>query len=567
LGGVAAFAYAGALWYAAPAFFRHTGAIADRLRVAILLGVAIPFVLGFIHLLYAPVLWIAVAALVAWRATRRTPAFDHDPALYATLSASLIVMWPPLVRPLLDGDTLLYHLPNAVAFVQAHSIWTASAPYWVYPPASELFASGIFAASGRWSLPIAGILPALLIAARLFSVARKSGAPAYAAASIPLAFVCAPLTAVQNGTLQNDLWLAAFFVEILSGADRSPFSVGVCALLKPFGWIEALIAAVAARVPWRACAIGFIPLAAWIARDAILLGSGASVGFSTPPYFANTIAGNFGIAITQLAHGVATVTPQSFTWIALLLAGYFFRGSRRYAIAGTAALVLYGFLPLAYKSGATNYVLDASSFRFALPALGAGALIAATLLPLAPRVGAIASYAIAAWGAWTVLAIFWNDAYTHWAILVAAIAIVAAVLTGTTRGVSVALLALVVIVAGRWGAASRAQGFYADWMRDAAGKSTGVFAWIASHRPERVVAENVRTGAILMMSPQTQAVDAPLETGCELARRDRALLLVGSNEDTNGPDLAQAFARARGCGSVLYEDGAAFIVRPHSLSP
>jgi hypothetical protein len=534
------------------------------LRVTILLGVAIPFVLGLLHLLYAPAVWIVVAALVVWRVRRRVPEAAHDSAVFVTLAATLIVLWPPLVRPLLDGDTLLYHLPIAVSFVQAHSIWMAGAPYWVYPPASELFASGLFATSGRWSLPLAGMMPALLIVARLYTVARNAGAPAYAAASVPLAFICMPVAAFQSGTLQNDLWLAAFFTEIVSLADRSPFSIAMCALLKPFGWIESLIAASAARVSWRALALGFVPLLVWIAHDVALLARTGSAGFSMPSYFPNTIVGNLSIAIPQLAHGIATVTPQSFVWLAMLAAGGFFAPTRRYAVAGIAALVVYAFLPLAYRGFATNYVLDASSFRFALPALACGALAAATLMARTSAAAAIAAFLIAAWGALNVLGIFWNDGYTHWALLIAAIAIFASLFVRSTRGISVAFAALLILVVGRWGASSRAQGFYADWMRDPSGKSTGLFAWISTHRPVRVVAENVRTGAVLMMSPNSHVVDAAFGTGCEDARRGHAVLLAGSNEITSGPQLAQIFGDARACGSVLYEDGSAIVVQPSS---
>jgi hypothetical protein len=564
---LAAFAYLAALWYAAPTFLREPSPVADRLRVTIFLGVAIPFVLGFLQLLYGVAIWIVVAGLIALRVRSRSAVPANDPSLYAALAATLVVLWPPLVRPLLDGDTLLYHFPIAVSFVQAHSVWTYGAPYWVYPPASELFASGIFATSGRWSLPLAGIMPALLIAARLYTVARRGGASAYASAGVPLAFICMPVAAFQSGTLQNDLWLAAFFTEIVSLADRSPFSLGMCALLKPFGWIESLIAAVAAHVSWRAVALGFVPLFLWLARDVVLMLTAGSAGFWMPAYFPSTIAGNLGIALGQLAHGIATVTPQSFVWIAMLIAGVCFSPTRRYAVAAFAVLIAYAFLPLAYQGYHVNYVLDASSFRFALPALACGALVAATLLPRTGIAGAIASYALAAWGAFTVLAVFWNDAYTHWAFLVVGIAIAAALLTRATRGSSLALAIVLIILAGRWGASTRAQGFYADWMRDASGKPTGVFAWIAAHHPERIAAENVRTGAVLMMSPQSRVVDAPLGTGCARAEREHALLLTGSNESAAGPLLAQAFSDARACGPVLYEDGAAVIVRPRRLSP
>lgn len=562
LGGLAAFAYVAALWYIAPAFLREGARVADRLRVLLALGIAIPGSLGLVHLLYAPLLWIAVAVLAAWRLRKRPSPIRDDAALYAAFAGVLIVVWPPLVRPLLDGDSLLYHLPNAAAFVQAHSVWIARAPYWLYPPASELFASGLFAASGRWSLPLAGILPALLLTARLYTIARAQGASPFAAASVPLAFICTPVAALQAGTLQNDLWLAAFFVEVLGSGDRSPLSLALCALLKPYGWLEGLIAAAAARVAWRTIGLALLPLLLWIARDAVLLRGGASTGFSTPAYFPTTIAGNFGIAVPQLARGIAAVTPQAFVWIALLAAGLLFRTTRRYAAAGTAALAVYAFLPVSYTNGATNYAMDASSLRYALPALCGGALVAAALLKRTAVWGPVAAYVIAAWGAWNVLSIFWNDSYTHWALAAAAFAACAALLTQRTRGISIAAAALAVVLIGSWAASTRAQGFYGDWMRQPSGKPTGVFSWIWAHKPQRVLATNVRTGAVLMSSPQTWTVSAAPSDPCEQARRDRALLLVGSNEGVQGAQLAAAVAAARSCGRTVYEDGAAVLVQP-----
>jgi hypothetical protein len=403
-------------------------------------------------------------------------------------------------------------------------------------------------------------MPALLIAARIYTVARNAHAPAYAAASIAIALVCTPVAALEVGTLQNDLWLAAFFVEIVA-ADRSPYSLAVCALLKPFGWIEALVAACAARVPPRAVLVGFVPLAFWAIRDEALLLHGKALGVVAPPYFSSTIAENVMVALPQLAHGIAMVTPQSFLWLTVLVAGLFVR-PRRYAIAGVAALVIYAFLPLAYRSGAINYVLDASSFRFALPALACAALVAAHFARRAPAATAIAGYAAAVWSVWSVLAIFWNDAYTRWAIVAAALGIAAAAAVVRTRGASTAMAALAIAIVASWAACSRAAGFYSDWMREGSGKPTGVFAWIAAHKPAAVVAENVRTGAILMMSPGTRAYDVAASQGCAQARRSDALLMVGSNEDLGRAQLARAVAGARTCGNTLYEDGAAVIVQP-----
>lgn len=564
IGGLWAFLYVAGLLYGAPAVFRRCTSIADSLRCALILGIAIPAVLGAAHLLYAPLLWICVLALCVWRSIVLKPALrPQDHMEYGTLAGCLLVLWPALSRPLLDGDSLLYHLPNAAAFVQSHSIWSARAPYWIYPPASELFTAGLFAAAGRWALPLAGALAALLITARLYECARESGAPVYARAAAALAFICTPVAAFQSGTLQNDLWLAAFVVEVLSLADASWISLAVCALLKPFGWIDGLIAGASARVRVHNLLLSTAPLALWIVRDEILLSQGHAAGFSVPDYFANAIAPNFAAAVPQLAHGIAAFTPQSFVWIAMLACGAFFRPARRYAAAGAAMLVLYLFLPQSYRNGATNYVLDASSWRYALPALACGALAAAALAKRLGIAGAVAGYALAIWGAWSVLAIFWNDAYTHYALLAAAIALAAAAAAAKTRGFSVAASALAVLVAGSWCASTRVQGFFGDWMRQPSGKPTGVFTWIAAHQPAELVAVNVRAGAVVMSSPRTATLSIDSEeSGCALASRDGAVLLVGTNEEPADAQVMREFDAAKKCGAVLYEDGAGILVKP-----
>lgn len=558
--GIAAFAYLALLWYAAPVLSREAASIADRLRAVLLLGVAIPGALALVHLLYAPLLWIGAIAAAAWRIRKKPPAAEHDGALYAAFGAALLVLWPPLARPLLDGDSLLYHLPNAAAFAQTHSLWTARAPYWLYPPGSELFASGLLVASGRWSLPLAGALPALLLLSRLYGAARSRGAPAYAAAGAALAFVCTPVAAFQAGTLQNDLWLAAFLVEIVASADGSAASLAVCALLKPYGWIEALIGAAAARISLRTVALSFLPLIAWIVRDAILLAQSGSPGFSAPGYWGSTIAGNGAAAFAQLAHGIAAATPQAFLWIGLLVLGLAYPAARRFALAGIAAFALYAFLPVSYSNGITNYVLDASSLRYALPALACGGLVGAVLCVRAP-LAAAAGYAVAAWGAWSVLGVFWNDSYTHWALAAAALAVAAGLVARRTRGILAAAAALGVLLLGAQSAAARASGFYGDWMRQPSGKPTGAFSWIAARRPPRVLAVNVREGAIIMSSPSTAVTLAFSASACEQARRERALIFAGSNEDADAGSLPAIFAKARSCGKVVYEDGAAIIVQ------
>ena len=562
LSGALAFVYAAALWYCAPLFSGDRTAIADRLRTAIIIGIAAPGALALLGILYAPALWVLLAMLAAVRTLRRVPsrATPADAALLLALACAWVALWPGLARPLLDGDTLLYHLPNAAAFVQDHTAWTARAPYWLYPPASEIFAAGLLCVSGRWSLPLAGIFPALLIVSRLYTAARNAGAKPAASAALALAFICMPLAAFQTGTLQNDLWLAAFFTELLC-AGQGAASFAICALLKPFGWLEAFVAAAAARLPVRSVLLGLLPLAVWILRDGVLLGAGGRAGFSAPPYLEGIIAAH-PIAFLQLAHGIAAVTPQSFVWLALLAPACAFPQTRRYGFAGAASLVIYAFLPLAYRSGATNYALDASSFRFALPALAAGALAGAALIPRAQIAGIVLGYALALWGAYGVLAVYWNDAYTHWSIAVAAAAALAALASPRTRGLSVAIITAAALIVAAWSASSRAPGFYANWMPGRNGAPTGVFSWIASHRPRSVLAADVRIGAVFMASPHTRVLAAGPAPLCAQAVQKRALLLVGSNEDTGAGELAREFSDARRSCRVLYRDSAAILVRP-----
>jgi hypothetical protein len=570
--GLAAFFYLGGLWLAAPLIERESSVLADRLRAMLVLGIAIPLALGTLHLLYALAVWVVlvVCAVIVLRQAQHDgdryratlSLLKCDPAAYALLAATLVIVWPPLVRPLLDGDTLAYHLPIAAAFAQAHSIWTSSAPYWYYPPGSELFASGLLAATGRWSLPIAGILPAWLLCARLYAVARGCGAPAYAAAAVPLAFICTPLAAFQSGTLQNDLWLAAFFVEIFA-AQRRTVSIAVSAFLKPFGWIEAAIAGALTRVPLQTLLLGFVPLALWIVRDGILL----ALGPITPPapqpaYWPTTIAANLSVAVPQLVHGTLTAAPQCFVWAALIVAGLFFTATRPYAIGGLLAFALYILLPVSYSNGVTNYVSDASSLRYALPAFACGALVAAVFAARLPAIAAVCTYAVAAWGAYGVLSVFWNDAYTRYAPVAAAIAILATLTMRRTRAIPAIAVLLAVLIAGASGAANRAAGFYADWMRGGSGKPTGAFAWIAENRPARIVSDNVRAGAVIMSSPHTLTLPSQPGKGCALAKKYDAVLFTGSNEDIPRPQLERTFADARACGNVLYADGAAVIVKP-----
>src|SRR4051794_29717034 len=102
------------------------------MRDGLAIGTAVPFALGLVHALYAPMCVGTLLALCAFRRARMTRVTSRTNGknsslrmlwflpLIATLASAL----PPLVRPLLDGDSLAYHLPNAASWVHAGSVWT-----------------------------------------------------------------------------------------------------------------------------------------------------------------------------------------------------------------------------------------------------------------------------------------------------------------------------------------------------------------------------------------------------------------------------------------------------------
>ena len=245
-----------ALWLlgllaAAPAL--RTGsryAFADRLRDALILGAAIPFALGLIGLLYPAACWIVLAICVAIAYRRAPPRAAIETPRgrppYVLIAALAVVAWPALMRPPLDGDTLSYHLPNAAAWVHAHGLWTTDPRYWWYPPGSEIFAAGLFAVSGPFAVGWSGFGALALLGFRVAHWANAEfGAPEWLADALAAATVTMTPLALQAGSLQNDVWLAAFFLESFWVLGRETAAaartVAIVALLKPYGWIFAFV--------------------------------------------------------------------------------------------------------------------------------------------------------------------------------------------------------------------------------------------------------------------------------------------------------------------------------------
>ena len=357
------------LWAAAPLLGagdeRSAAArLADRVRNAVVLGVGIPFVLGFAHALYGWTCLVAAAllALAARGLARRAARGGSAPraarstadvtGLAIAVAAVALAAWPQMVRPPLDGDTLAYHLPNALAWAHEHSVWTTGTRYWWYPGGSELFASGLIAVGARWSVPLAGAVAALLLVLRMSAWGSTPGALAggLAGALVGAALIATPVAAPQAGSLQNDVWLAAALLEVLwvllhSRSSRATIgAVALCTLIKPSGVLVALIAAVShfvARATVRSGGRparwlfservidvlgGFIPVCLWIARDVVLAPSAvvpiASTSVAEP--WATTIAGHglAGLALLMSAlwrAGLPALALAVVPWVCLAL--------------------------------------------------------------------------------------------------------------------------------------------------------------------------------------------------------------------------------------------------------
>jgi hypothetical protein len=563
------------LWCAAPILGSSPRDVVARLRDAIILGVAIPFGLGLIGLLYGPACY--AAALVLWlarHASARAPADDANvvlptnPWLALPLFAVALAAAPALMQPPLSGDTLIYHLPNAAAWARAGSIWQTSTTYWWWPGGSELFASGLLACGARWSVGASGAIACALLGIRITAWGIHLRAPAWAAATAGAAFVLTPVAALQAGNLGNDVWLAAFFMEslwCLQMRAQARNALGMTALVKPVGFVFAAVAALAGRARFRDAVAAAVPLTIWLARDAILWHGALIPPASTMyPHLWSTSIGMHGAEGAQtLAIALKNAGVTSMAWLALPLVGLFFRETRSVALAGALALVVFMFEPFGFASSLPQLATGAS-LRFGLPAMAVGAVGFCLLAARWPLIiGALAA-ASAAWGVVRMQALYWNDVATHSALPL--IAVLAALIAFGRRRVGEAIWAIAgtgALMFLAWTASTRAADFYAASMRGYDGSPTGVFAWLAQHQPRRVLVEFARGGSVSMTSPRTAVFDRDVAAdACDQARGLRALLIVGTDPAVAPKTHQLRLDEARACGRTLYEDSGAVVVDP-----
>ena len=566
------------LYAAAPALrARPAYDFVDRLRDSLILGVAIPFVLGFVHALYWGACWAALLLCIAvavWRGlNERNPTSENtaQPAPYLLIAALLLVAWPQLTRPLLDGDSLSYHLPNAAAWVHAHSLWTATTRYWWYPPASELFASALYAVGSPFALPWCGFGVLALLGFRIAAWSREAlNASPLSADALAAATVSAFPLAIQGGTLQNDVWLAAFWLETLWSlralpANRFAPSAAVTALIKPQGWILAAIALLASRARPILWVGTFSALGLWAIHDAALWNSAVA-----PPAAGTAGAGSYGSTI--LAHGAGAfallaavaIHLSPFALVALIAAllGPLVAGrDRALGRAAFAAALLFFVLPFGYETNVAQ-LASGESLRFAVPAIAAGVLL---LAPVARQFAAIATpllWISTLYGCWFVLALFWNDGSTHVALAVAALGVAIAATANLTRLRFVAAVAfLAAVVLATHLAARHPLDYYNDSL-SVGGTSPGVYRWIERTQPAAIGGWGLRAGVINVLSPRTQTLDLADNDACALARAHAALLVAVAQNDLPSGTNAKRLRTARDCGSILYEDAISVVTRP-----
>ena len=546
------------LWYAAP-LIQPLRTRPQRAAATMALGCMLPLVLGFVHLLYGWSLWIVLGLIVAARAalTRRgrIEAVTPEGRLWDLLvgfGVLVALAWPVAVRPTLDGDTLIYHLPNAASWVAQHGIWTTGTRYWWYPPASELFGAGLLAAGGINVIGWAGLLPGALLLLTVREAGRRLGAPPLAGTLMACALLATPVAAVQLVSLQNDLWLASLFLFTLTEYALPAF--GTLALTKPYGILYALVASLTCRERWRvisALAVSIGAIGVWVLRDVVLLPHaivplGTSAGETN---LGTTIAAHFPHSLVVLA---TASWHAGVVWTLLFAAGLLaipFSRDGRLRWGALAATIFFSIIPTAYSGGPVQQLATGASLRFALPVAAAGLV---WMLAFERRVRAVLA-AAAGIGSLIGIGVQWqlfrNDATTNDtpAIVAAVVLAVAASFLLTNDRLRIAVYAALFLVLG--GLAGGLAGSHpADYIADRYG---GAFAFVSSERIDRVVTLGLPAGAAITVDPRIAAYDGLDEGTCGEAKAVNAVIVASTDR-----------LRSLACGRILYRDARTAAIDP-----
>ena len=588
LSGVAAALWLSGLWYVAPALcarsneghpFGLTDRIARRIRDASIVGLSIPLIAGALGLLFpATCIGLLVVACVARTAIRPprlprirwTPRSVQDIVGYALPQIAVVAASsPPLLRPLIEGDSLGYHLPNAASWTVTHTLWTSGTSYWWYPGGSELFAGGLLAVAGPLALCYAGFVALLLLANRVAAFAQRAGLSALCAGASAAAVATIPAIALQGGSLENDVWLSAWLLELvwslLEEPDATTRTVFVTSLIKPVGFLFAALTVALGRARLRNVLLGFIPIALWFVRDAVLWKnatiSPSDMGY--PNLLGTTIAAQGAIGFTTLIDAIWRAGPGLCIAFGALVVSCV--ASREPLIRWTALGTFLVFLvePFGFQNGVPQ-LAQGDSLRFAFPAVvlgivGCFPLLRRYALWFSPALIVLAMFQI-----WHVISIFENDTTTSlWYVAPLAIAAAIALDAFLTRSVATTLVSFALIAYTINVAGSHPIDYYNDLVSRGALRSH-VFTWLAAQRPKVVVGDGIRLGSVVMVSPNTLVEDSIGADGCARARRIGALLVTADDPPTSDAALASRRERDKTCGTVRYDDGAVLVVAPRA---
>ncbi len=561
-----------ALWFASPICGCRTTDIPTRITATMALGILVTAFLGLLNILYWWTLWLCIAGALALRIRasnqrvfEASRARDVPWDLLLATATLLALAWPVAVRPMMDGDSMIYHLPNAASWVIHHGVWTTGTRYWWYPPASELFASAILVVAGTPVVGIAGLLPAILIVARFRAVTVSSGHGPLLGTSIACAIVATPIAAQQIISLQNDLWLTALFVESL--LSPTLLNLGTIALVKPQGWFFGFAALLSNRTPpagslLRGAFGVIIVIVVWIVRDALMWHNAIIPPTSTwyPNTLGTSIAAHFPTSMIAL---VRSSLRTGIPWSLLLSIGALSavispdRWVRRAALFAAA---LFLFAPFGFENGIPQLATGAS-LRFALPLTAiAGILLVQLRSKRAGLIIPLAFLAIAA-GVLATWKVYANDAITHDAlpIVLVATALLAIALWSarTIRCAHVFVPALFFVLCG-WasGLAGARPAAYFDDRYGAANQPTTVFSFLKTAPFDRLVTVGIPAGAPFMVQSRLDAYD-PLPNVCREARSIKAAILA--NTISLGSSERAAISS---CGKVLYSDDASVVIAP-----
>jgi len=147
-----------------------------------------------------------------------------------TLGMTAALIFSQRLFPSLATDTLTYHLPAAVAWLQEKRIslfqtWFFNPANTYSPLAGSMFATWLMAPMGNDALArFVQVMPWALILFSLMTLCRDMGAPAIAAALAAAGAVLSRPFLSESIIAKDDLFVAAFFISAVAGLSRTRIS-------------------------------------------------------------------------------------------------------------------------------------------------------------------------------------------------------------------------------------------------------------------------------------------------------------------------------------------------------